>query len=199
MVPDAGKLHPTEAKPADSEVQSQVSKDGRFQQKDAASQRKKRRHSEEETHSAGRPSSATSKKEREDEISHPAERLISTNVGMATRVKCKRKAKNKTRNRIWTQCEWHCEAGDDDQKKERKWQRSLTIERHEDRGHASGAGRTDGPRHNIPVFTVRRTRCCKLHDRGARALTASQRSRRAQCWVVVLEVQARYPGSCNPP
>ena len=44
----AGKLHPTEAKPADSEVQSQVSRDGRIQQKDGASPRKKRRRSEEE-------------------------------------------------------------------------------------------------------------------------------------------------------
>ena len=35
--------------PADSEVQSQVSKDGRVQQKDDASQGKKRRRSEEET------------------------------------------------------------------------------------------------------------------------------------------------------
>ena len=38
----ARKLHQTEAKRANSEVQSQVSKDGRIQQKDDASQGKKR-------------------------------------------------------------------------------------------------------------------------------------------------------------
>ena len=42
----ARKLH--RGKPADSEVQSQVSKDGRIQQKDDASQGKKRRRSEKE-------------------------------------------------------------------------------------------------------------------------------------------------------
>ena len=43
---------------------------------------------------------------------------------------------------------------------------------------------TDGPQRQRPlgpVLTVSRTRCCKQHDRGARAPTASQRSRRAQC------------------
>ena len=58
----AGKLHPTEAKPADSEVQSQVSKDGRIQQKDDASQGKRERALKRRPHSAERPSSATSKK-----------------------------------------------------------------------------------------------------------------------------------------
>ena len=50
-----------------------------------------------------------------------------------------------------------------------------------------------------PVLTVSRTRCCKLHDGGARASSTSQRSRRAQCRVVVLEVQARHSGNCNLP
>ena len=44
----ARKLHQTEAKPADSEVQSKVSKDGRIQQKDDASQGKMRRRPENE-------------------------------------------------------------------------------------------------------------------------------------------------------
>ena len=75
----AGKFHPTEAKPADSEVQSQVSKDGRIQQKDDASQGKREGALKRRPHSAERPSSATSKKEREDGIQpHPTERLYST-------------------------------------------------------------------------------------------------------------------------
>ena len=49
------------------------------------------------------------------------------------------------------------------------------------------------------VLIVSRTRCCKLQDRGARAPTASQRPRRAQRRVVVLEVQGRHPGSCKLP
>ena len=74
----AGKLHPTEAKPADSEVQSQVSRDGRIQQKDGASQGKREGAPKRRPHSAERLSSATSRKEREDGIPHPAERLYST-------------------------------------------------------------------------------------------------------------------------
>ena len=49
------------------------------------------------------------------------------------------------------------------------------------------------------LLIVSITRCCELHDQGARAPTASQRSRSAQCRVVVLEVQARHPGRCNLP
>ena len=70
----AGKFHPTEAKPADSEVQIQVSKDGRIQQKNHASQGKREGALKRMPHSAERPSSATSKKEREDGIPHPASR-----------------------------------------------------------------------------------------------------------------------------
>ena len=116
----AGKIHPTEAKPADSEVQSQVSKDGRIQQKDDASQGKKRRRSEEE-------SSATSKKEREDGISHPAQRLYSTiqkRGSRSPRAMQERSVKNKTRNRSRPQCERHCEAGDDGERERGREQKT---------------------------------------------------------------------------
>ena len=98
----AGKLHPTEAKPADSEVQSQVSKDGRIQQKDDASQGKREGTLKRRPHSAERPSSTTSKKEREDGIPHPAERPHSTiqkRGSRSPRAVQERSVENKTRNR----------------------------------------------------------------------------------------------------
>ena len=52
----ARKLHQTKAKPANSEVQNQVSKDGRIQQKDCAQQQVKRKH-----HPAEKTSSQNSK------------------------------------------------------------------------------------------------------------------------------------------
>ena len=123
MLPDwgkrAGKLHPTEAKPADSEVQSQVSKDGGAQQKDDASQGKREGALKRRPHSPERPSAATSKKEREDGIPHPAESLHSKTQkrgSCSPRAMQERSVKNKTRKRSRPQCERHCEAGDDDKR-----------------------------------------------------------------------------------
>ena len=108
----AGKLHPTEAKPADSEVQSQVSKDD-------ASKGKREGALKRRPHSAERPSSATNKKEREDGIPHPAERLYSSiqkRGSRRPRAMQERSVKNKTRNRSRPQFERHFEAGDDDKR-----------------------------------------------------------------------------------
>ena len=115
----AGKLHPTEAKPADSDVQSQVSKDGRIQQKDDASQGKREGALKRRPHSAERPSSATSKKEREDGIPHPAERLCSTiqkRGSRSPRAVQEREASRTRRAIAADRSERHCEAGDDDKR-----------------------------------------------------------------------------------
>ena len=66
-------------------------------------------------HSAERLCTATSKKEREDGIPHPAERLISQiqERGGRPRAMQERSVKNKTHNRSRPQCERHCETGDD--------------------------------------------------------------------------------------
>ena len=94
----ARKLH--RGKPADNEVHSQVSKDGRIQQEDGAPQGKregalKRLHSAERLY--------TAKKAREDRIPHPAERLISNIQDRGNghpRAMQERSVNNKTRNRI---------------------------------------------------------------------------------------------------
>ena len=77
----AGKLHPTKAKPADSEVQIQVSKDGRIQQKDRARQQARR------------------KEKTEFRIQQKDCTAQFKSVGRAARVQCKREA-SRTRRAI---------------------------------------------------------------------------------------------------
>ena len=96
----AGKLHPTEAKPADSEEQSQVSKDGCIQQEDDASQGKREGALKRRPQSAERPSLATSKGKRR-RISASSRKTVQHNskAWVAQRVPCKREA-SRTRRAI---------------------------------------------------------------------------------------------------